>query len=257
MKTGIVFQVDGRKAIILKSDGSFVSAHAKSAWKEGDVVSISFATQNYGAIVRACAACIALVLLGGLGWNQLYLSPVALISVDVNPSIELSVNRFNRVVSSAALNEEGADILASADNQNIAYQKALANILTAEGARGYLEADANVVLTVFSSDAQRQSALLSELQGVVDANIALYSDDIDAEYHAVDETMISGAHGHGVTAGKYLYLQQLQALEPETDITGYLHHSIEQIKGEIETCKQAHEGENAHEKLHRETENHA
>jgi hypothetical protein len=119
-------------------------------------------------------------------------------------------------------------------------QDALVELLQAESTSGYLKPEANVVLTVFSSDSAVQSSLLSELRGVVDSSIALYSDQITAEYHAVDESTVNGAHGHGVTAGKYLYLQELQALAPDTDISKLSHHSIEQLKGEIETCKQEH-----------------
>jgi len=198
LKTGIVFQINGRKAILLKPDGSFVSVPARSDWQVGETVPISQPIKTRRTSFLAAAACLALVVLGGFGLNRFYASPVALISLDVNPSIELSVNRLNRITAFTALNDEGTEILAEANIKNERYQ------------------------------------------GVVDSSIALYSDQITAEYHAVDESTVNGAHGHGVTAGKYLYLQELQALAPDTDISKLSHHSIEQLKGEIETCKQEH-----------------
>ena len=240
MKTGIVFQINGRKAILLKPDGSFVSVPARSDWQVGETVPISQPIKTRRTSFLAAAACLALVVLGGFGLNRFYASPVALISLDVNPSIELSVNRLNRITAFTALNDEGTEILAEANIKNERYQDALVELLQAESTGGYLKPEANVVLTVFSSDSAVQSSLLSELRGVVDSSIALYSDQITAEYHAVDESTVNGAHGHGVTAGKYLYLQELQALAPDTDISKLSHHSIEQLKGEIETCKQEH-----------------
>lgn len=242
MKTGIVFKIDGRKSIVLKADGSFASVSTRSGWKVGETVSVSETSRNRVTPFLAMAACLTLVFLGSFGWNQLYTSPTAIISLDVNPSIELNVNRFNRIVSATALNDEGTQILTEANIKNAEYQEALVNILNAEGTNGYLTSNANVVLTVFASDPAVQSSLLTELQGVVDSKVSLYSDQITTEYHAVDESTVNGAHGHGVTAGKYLYLQELQELAPERDISQFTHHSIDQIKGEIETCRQEHSG---------------
>lgn len=244
MKTGIILKITGNKAVIMKSDGEFIRVTAKGSWQAGDVVAIPHTYQRPMKIFYACAASFLLLFLGGFGWNQLYLSPVALISVDVNPSIELSVNRLNMVISASALNDEGAKILLDADIQNTVYREALVNILSAESADGYLNSGSEVVLTVFSQNLKRQRELLSELQGIVNNKISSYSNKIPAEYHVVDESTVEYAHGHGVTAGKYLYLQQLQNINPQTDITEYLHHSIEQLKGEIKACKEEHGSEN-------------
>lgn len=241
MKAGIVFKIDGPKAIVLKADGSFVSVTAKAGWRVGETVPLSTASRRFPMRSLATAACLAILFIGGFGWNRLYISPVALISLDVNPSIELQVNRFKRITSATALNDEGARILAQADVKNAACKTALINILNAEETSGYLTADTNVVLTVFASDSSVQAALLSELQNAVDAGISHYSDPVNAEYHCVDENTVHGAHAHGVTAGKYLYLQTLQELDPETDISQLSHHSIEQIKGKIASCQQGHD----------------
>lgn len=243
MSTGIVFQIEGRKAVVLKADGEFVHVNAKSGWQVGETVIITTPARNRMRPLLTIAACLAVVILGGFGWNQLYASPVSLISLDVNPSIELGVNRWGRVVTASALNEEGTAILTQANTNNIGYQDALSSILSIEGESGFLTANANVVLTVFSQNETIQTSLLAESQNVVDSKISLYSNQITTEYYAVDETTVDGAHGHGVTAGKYLYLQKLQSLAPETDLSQYTHHSIEQIKSQIEVCKQEHAGE--------------
>ena len=53
----------------------------------------------------ALAACLLLTLC--LGGGYLYFVPTAYISVDINPSLELRVNRFDRVVDVEAYNEDG------------------------------------------------------------------------------------------------------------------------------------------------------
>lgn len=255
MRFGIVFKIEGGKAIVLKSDGGFVCTATKKEWEVGQTVRIA-EHQHKGRIklMLILAASLAVVVIGGFGFNAVYSSPVSIISLDVNPSIELSVNRFGKIASADALNNEGEQILAEINMKNTTYSDALKSILEAESKSGYLTADTSVVLTVFSSDTAVQASLLSELQGLIDSQILIYSNQITAEYHAVDEHTVKGAHGHGVTAGKYLYLRQLRELAPETDISQYANDSIEQLKGDIEECRQGHgkaEHDSSHENRHR------
>ena len=58
----------------------------------------------WGLRLVPVAACLALMVFGG-GW--LYFTPTLEISIDINPSIELGVNRFDRVVSVTGYNEDG------------------------------------------------------------------------------------------------------------------------------------------------------
>lgn len=238
LKTGIILKTDGHKAVVLKSDGSFASVDAKNGWRVGQTVPVSNPARRRAARYLAMAACLVMAVTG-VGW-KLYAAPVALVSLDMNPSLELSVNRFHRIISATAFNGESSRILTEAGVKNEDCREALVNILNAGESDGYLTGEANVVLTVFSRDASTQASLLAQLQGAVDSRVSHCAGQIKTEYHAVDENTVSDAHGHGVTAGKYLYLMKLQSLEPETDISGLTHHSIEQIKGEIETCRQKH-----------------
>lgn len=253
MRVGIIFKIEGRKAIVLQADGSFIAIHAKTGWKAGQTVVIPAAINRVRPILAA-AACFSLILLGGFGWRWLSTTPVAWISLDVNPSIELCVNRFERVISATALNIEGERIIEQIPVENLAYTQALANILRAEETGAYFTANADLVVTVFSADAQAQTDLLASLQAVVRTETAYASAQMQTEYYAVDENTLHGAHTHGMTAGRYMYLQALQALAPETDITAFSHHSISQIKEEIALCEQKHltddAGKPAHETHH-------
>ena len=53
----------------------------------------------------AAAVCSLAVFIGGGSW--LFFTPTAFISVDVNPSLELGINRFDRIVSVTGYNEDG------------------------------------------------------------------------------------------------------------------------------------------------------
>ena len=76
--------------------------------------------------VLAAAACL-LVLLAGSYW--IYFFPTARISIDINPSIELSVNRFDRVVGVEGWNEDGQALAETLDIQFDTYTQAVEAIL--------------------------------------------------------------------------------------------------------------------------------
>ena len=63
-----------------------------------------------GGRIAAIAACLALVacLIGGVAD---FLRPMAYVGIDVNPSVELTLNRFDIVVGTHALNDDGQQAL--------------------------------------------------------------------------------------------------------------------------------------------------
>ena len=202
MKTGIVIEITGKDAIVMKNGGEFITLPAKEGWKKGDIIPVNRRKRPAVPIRRflaAAAACLCLAVSGG-GYHYYY-AQAALISVDVNPSIELSVNRQDRVTSTAALNEDGKALLTGI----------------------------------------RQSRLLKEIRETADHALTTRAADGSTEYRAVTSEEVKAAHSCGVTAGKYIYLQKLEEAAPGTDISRYSHCSIDEIKDHISNCEKRHQ----------------
>ncbi len=92
-------------------------------------------------------ACLLFVLFGSGGWF-LFFIPVSSISVDVNPSVELGVNRFDRVVTVETYNDDGQDIMSSLNVRFMDYRDALDKILDLESREAYLAEDSCIAITV-------------------------------------------------------------------------------------------------------------
>lgn len=89
-------------------------------------------------IPGAIAACLALIMaLGGINIFHLSKAEAAYISIDVNPSIGLSLNKFKRVISADAYNDEGREIISELDLNGNQYSEAVDSILKLEEAKGY------------------------------------------------------------------------------------------------------------------------
>ena len=69
------------------------------------------------------------MLLALLGGRWLYFTPMAAISIDINPSLELSVNRFDRVIAITGFNEDGQALSDALDVKYKNYAQAVEQIL--------------------------------------------------------------------------------------------------------------------------------
>lgn len=107
-------------------------------------------------LVAALAACLVLATLGigGVAWAS---QPYAYVAIDVNPSIELGINRFDRVASTRAFNDDGEQLLAAAQVEGMTYQDAM-DVLEDE-LQVYIADGATVQMTVTCDD-EAQAATL-------------------------------------------------------------------------------------------------
>lgn len=235
MKTGLIVNIKDGKAVIIQPGGRFITADAKPEWEVGDLVPVPRRPMAYlrPLMSVACAALISLLSIGGY---RAYTTPTLLVSLDVNPSIELETNRFNRIISFSSYNQEGEELLLQSQIRNQSLQKAVESLFE-NGLERYLEDSPYVTFSVQSkSDALEQEAL-RQLQAVMEALPSIRQDGkIAVDYYTADDEQVQSAHGYHITAGKYLTLLQLQQIEPQTQVEEYSRCGIDEIKEQIARC---------------------
>ena len=149
------------------------------------------------------AACLVLVLAGG-AWA--WFTPTAQISIDINPSIELGINRFDRVVSVDGYNDDGQALAQSVDVQFMKYDQAVDAILEEESMAALLEQEEQVLtLAVVGDNGAQCGRILSVLETCTQGRQNAYC------YAAHPEEM-EHAHELGLSYGRYAVLEQLWAL---------------------------------------------
>ena len=172
-------------------------------------------------LVPALACCL-LVLLAGWGGYHTYFTPSAIISIDVNPSLELGVNRFDKVVSVEGYNDDGAALADAIDVKYMDYAQALTRILDSDAFAPYASEDAAVSIAVFGSDEQKSSEMLSQVEACTAGyrNTHCYADNME---------VAAAAHAVGLSCGKYRAYLELHALDPSVtpaDIQGMTMREI-------------------------------
>ena len=164
---GVVDQADAAdgQADVDTSDAFRTSVAAGDAFQTDVADGASISTKKKNRVITSLrakitlAACAVLIALGIGGGAYAYQTPVAYVGIDINPSIELGVNYFDRVVSAEGVNADGQDILSETNIIGMSYEEALASLNDSLVNKGYLTADAAVAVTVMCDDDSRCSNL--------------------------------------------------------------------------------------------------
>lgn len=177
------------------------------------------------ALVPALCSLLLLVL-GAVGWG-LYQTPVAAISVDINPSLELTVNRFDRVIGVKGFNEDGEAVAAHVDLINMRYDEAVETLLQSEAISPYLSEDAFVSIAVACDEQEKGEAMRRQVQ----AGTAECTAEVSCT--AGNSEDVEQAHEAGLSFGKYRAFEELQALDPSVTAEDVQGMTMREIRDRI------------------------
>ncbi|HEX9027466.1 MAG TPA: hypothetical protein VF839_13515 [Clostridium sp.] len=197
---------------------------------------------------------IALVLLAGavlsagVGvYAHAETTPVAYVSVDINPSVELGMNAFNRVVSVEAYNDDGKKIIEGTDLKNYGISNAINTLVSHAISEGYIKEDGTSAIEITTTtDKEDVAAELDESLNEV-ADKALNDNDIEATVETENVALArrDEARKLGITPGKLNLIQKLQALDPTITVEDYKSSSVKDIQKKAKELREMNKNEEA------------
>lgn len=147
---------------------------------------------------QAIAACItAAAVLGGMGTFHVTTTEAAYISLDINPSIGLSLNCFKRVISADAYNSEAEKIIDDLDLKWKNYGDAVDAILEAEELKGYDTSNAQIYI---ESDSDSLNQEINDTISEKCPNAGLYCHNGENREEA---------QKYNISPGKYYLIEQI------------------------------------------------
>jgi len=191
---------------------AFDQIQAEESLKQHTLDYLSRKTNGYHRspfFVRPALIAVALsfLLLLGIAGHTLYFTPSTIISVDVNPSIELEINRFGKVIDVNSFNDDGSTIVSSVHLLFLNYETAVATLLRDESMADYLTGEHLISISVFGDDESVCQTMLSQL-GVCISNY----DNVHCS--SGNRGLAAYAHAVGLSCGKYQAYLELLALDP-------------------------------------------
>ncbi|WP_252227008.1 hypothetical protein [Clostridium sp. ZBS2] len=188
----------------------------------------------------------SMVIIGGGGYAYAN-TPVAYVSLDINPSVELGVNRLDQVVSAEGYNEDGKNILENTDLKNDNVNEAVGTLIENAIDKGYITSDNEAVisLTTATDNATISEELEDSLK--VAADEVLDKNEIQAEI-AEDNIALQRrdeARKLGITPGKLNLIQKLQALDSNIKVEDYKNLSVKEIQKKNKELRKVTNEENS------------
>ncbi len=189
---------------------AFAEVHASDTLKENTLRSVTHGyRRSKASLVQYLLIPAVFALFAGTAAAWLYFTPISVISIDVNPSVELGVNRFERVISVEGFGEDGRALAGKLDVQNMNYEEALSAVLDEDDIASRLSGSEAVVISVVCLEDGEQSALIAR-------NIETSTADTENIYcHHSSYENVAGAHSQGLSYGKYLAYLEAKKNNPE------------------------------------------
>lgn len=162
----------------------------------------------------AIGAAAALVVLTACVFGYRYQFAVVdtAVSIDVNPSIQLEVNRAEKVLAANPLNEDAAVLLDGMDLKGTNLKTAVNAVIGSMVQNGYLTDDLNsILLTVENNDPARQAQLQEELTSDIQNSLQQLSvsGSVFSQSLTQNQDLETIASQYGISQGKAYWVQQL------------------------------------------------
>ncbi len=185
--------------------------------KRTEVIKMSKSNKIKKWIIGASAAAV-IALAAGIGFagNQ-YFSVATVIGIDVNPSIELRINKNDTVVKALALNSDAQIILDEMKLKGVDCDVAVNALIGSMLKHGYIDELKNSILISVDNPDARKSAELEELL-LNEINSILSGSSVEpavmAQSVSDDASLKSLADQYGISVGKATLIQKICNADP-------------------------------------------
>ena len=206
--------------------------------RKGTVIPMTTKKTTKKRWTTLAAACLAVMLLcgGGVFYQQAH-AVASVVSLDVNPSIELKVSRSEKVLVCTPLNEDAKAILADmgdgADLKGAKLDVAVNAIVGSLVRNGYLDSISSaIMISVEDKDTARAEKLQRELTSAVDGVLQTS----EAKAAVLTQTLTQDAareqqaRENSISTGKAALVNRVLALNPALKFDALAKLSVEELK---------------------------
>lgn len=184
-------------------------------------------------LVWACVVVIAMLLLAAGVWGGMYYANNvqidSIISIDVNPSIEITANKQDTVLEVKAVNADARTVLDGMELKGTNLQTAVNAIIGSMLRQGYLADGGEDAILVTVQNGNPDKA--QELQSMIDTSLQSSSVNIPVTNETIENNseVQALADEYQISLGKAAYILELAAGNPSLDISKLTGMSIQEL----------------------------
>jgi len=198
----------------MSSTGQFVKFRHKTPLQIGEMTDIKPSTLNIAPrLVAGVAAAIFLTTTSIFGYA--YSVPVDYLYVDINPSIELAVNCFDRVIGAKGLNADGEAVIAETSLNYTSTEKSVEKIIEKSIEKGYMAENLENVVLLNTSGDEKVLKRIKEKVGNYTSSGTLKNINPEVQVDSVDKAQVQEAQKQHISAGRLKLIEKAVLNNPE------------------------------------------
>lgn len=174
IKTGIVMSIMNRKAGIMTSSGEFLYVKVSKVLPNvGEIYTGELYKKNLSLYKYAITAASLMFMLFSSVSAYSYYTPVTTIVVSINPSVSLEANKWNKIISSKALNSDGSLILNNIKLKNKSIDDGLELLVKEAKTENFINekyVDDERIISVDIKSNKDSSIDISSFKNIIDSN---------------------------------------------------------------------------------------
>ncbi len=255
---GLVMEIRGRHAIVLKTNGEFEKIKNNN-FKVGYEVNLDqyngFSKEtvsNIGTLRKIVSIAAVFMIIFSLSYGVYsYNTPYSYVSVDINPSVEITANVFDRIINIEGINNDGEKLVSLKHYKNKKVRDGIGNIIESAVKEGYIKPEYSnmVLLTIASRDTEKSERIEKDIEEVVGKEINTSEIDSTIYIEKVETKKHDDAKNLGISPGKYLLIEKMKESEPEIKYEDWKEAPVREIMKSVINKKHNEIFENKMEKI--------
>lgn len=241
----VVVDTSGKYAVVLNKKGEFIKIRNKDSLQVGYEIEvpsiINFTSTMKLTKVASIAAIFLFVAFIGLGAYG-YTVPYSYIDIDINPSVEITTNIYDRVIDVVSLNEDGRELLTKLDSiKNKGIEDGIDSILDKAEEKGYFKDETRnaVMLTVSSKNETKAAKIKEEVQQVAAKKVQINNANAEVVVEKVNLERHDDAKKIGISPGKLMLIEKAIESNPGQKVEDLKDKPVKEILKSIKAGKKA------------------
>lgn len=234
---GIIAEIDGRKMIVIAKNGEFIKCKKLPHHNIGDEVNVQ--RTDMTAVYKKMSAIAASFLIFAMLSTGVYAyyTPYSYVSLDINPSLEFSVNRFEKVIGVHAFNEDAEKVLSA--SEDIKYKDidtALEQILDTASDQGFLKKDElnSIMFVVSSGNKKEEKAVSNKISSTSTEVLSQLGSNYEVILETTKMNTYKEAKKQNISPGRVILANQFKEVKPDINEEDIKHMPLQQAIKQIE-----------------------
>ncbi len=217
----VVMEIKDRYMVVLDCSGRFQRLKYDYVSRIGDEIDMTAVNRMPAVIFKKLAAAAAIFLFtlcSGYGAVSYY-TPYAYVDIDINPSVELVLNRYLRVINVQSLNDDGARVVTNvSDIKNNTMDNAVGILLENAEKQKFIADDRKnvVVFTVSGINDEPLENIRDRLKNTAKTKLNKLIEEEDIITEKITQKKRNDARKLKISPGRLILFEKLKEVKPDT-----------------------------------------